>query len=103
LSRTRAARPQISPSCSYWTDNGACYYYYNGNFSDYEKLMLAVKADADKMGLPYRYMQLDSWFYYKGQGGGVKNWTAMPEIFPNGIGPVAAETGWPVVAHNRYW
>ena len=33
----------------------------------------------------------------------MKNWTAMPSIFPNGIEAVASKTGWPIVAHNRYW
>ena len=33
----------------------------------------------------------------------MKNWTAMPSVFPNGIQMVVAKTGWPIVAHNRYW
>ena len=33
----------------------------------------------------------------------MKNWTAMPSIFPHGIEEVAIQTGWPIVAHNRYW
>ena len=33
----------------------------------------------------------------------MKNWTAMPNIFPHGIEEVAVKTGWPIVAHNRYW
>ena len=27
----------------------------------------------------------------------------MPSVFPNGIQMVVAKTGWPIVAHNRYW
>ena len=88
---------------SYWTDNGACYYYYTGKYGDYEKVLVAVKEDADSKGLPFRYMQLDSWWYFKGIGDGVKNWTADPKVFPNGIQSVINKTGWPVVAHNRYW
>ena len=88
----------------YWTDNGACYYYYSGkNYSNYEELLVAVKEDADSSGIPFRYVQLDSWWYFKGKGGGVKNWTAMPDIFPNGIASMVEKTGWPVVGHNRYW
>ena len=49
------------------------------------------------------YPQLDSWWYFKGEHDGVKNWTAMPSIFPHGIEEVAIQTGWPIVAHNRYW
>ena len=49
-------------------------------------------------------MQLDSWWYYKGHNDtGVKNWTAMPDIFPNGIEALVNKTGWRVVAHNRWW
>ena len=28
---------------------------------------------------------LDSWFYFKCDNSAVKNWTAMPDIFPNGM------------------
>ena len=48
-------------------------------------------------------MQLDSWWYYKGPYNGVKNWTAMPSVFPNGIEAVVEKTGWRVVGHNRWW
>lgn len=87
----------------YWTDNGACYYYNTGTYSNYEDVLEAVKTAADQQGIPYRYLQIDSWWYYKGLANGVKNWTAMPSIFPNGIDSVVQKTGWPVVAHNRYW
>ena len=87
----------------YWTDNGACYYYNTGNYSNYEEAMVAVWEDASKMGIPFRYLQIDSWWYYKGKGNGVKNWTAMPDIFPNGIDAVVKKTGWPIMAHNRYF
>ena len=45
--------------CSYWTDNGACYYGMTGsNYTNYEDLLVAVKEDADKSGLPFRYIQV---------------------------------------------
>lgn len=66
-------------------------------------MLVAVKEDADKQSLPFRYVQLDSWWYYKADDGGVKNWTAMSDVFPNGIESMVTKTGWPVVAHNRYW
>jgi len=49
---------------------------------------------------------LQSWWYPKGTGDGVLNWTAMPTIFPGGnagIRNLTATTGWKVIAHNRYW
>ena len=89
--------------CRYWTDNGACYYYYSGNYDNYEDALEDVKKDADQKEIPYRYVQLDSWWYFKGRGDGVKNWTAMPSVFPNGIQSLQQKTQWPIVAHNRYW
>lgn len=62
-----------------------------------------MKKDADNLELPYRYVQLDSWWYFKGIGGGVKNWTARPDVFPNGIQSMQSKTKWSIVAHNRYW
>ena len=45
-------------TCSYWTDNRACYYYTTANFSNYEEVIVAVKVQADKDGIPYRYVQV---------------------------------------------
>ena len=50
-----------------------------------------------------RFMQIDSWWYFKGEDQGLKNWTARPTQFPNGIKPTNDYTGWPVVAHNRWF
>jgi hypothetical protein len=87
----------------YWTDNGACYYYYKGKFPNNEDTMIAVHEDAMSKDIPYGYLQLDSWWYYKGYNDGVKNWTANVTVFPDGVESVAKRTGWPVVAHNKYW
>ena len=46
---------------SYWTDRGACYYGTTGSqYTNYEDLFVAVKEDADKSGIPYRYVQVIS-------------------------------------------
>ena len=87
----------------YYTDNGACYHYSTGKFDNYEDAMLAIKKEADDKDIPFRYLQLDSWWYYKGDHDGVKNWTAMTTVFPNGIEYVSQKTGWPIVAHNRFF
>ena len=52
------ARTHTYTPDSYWTDNGACYYYTTGEYANYEDALVAVKEDADKSGLPYRYMQV---------------------------------------------
>ena len=87
----------------YYTDNGACYYYYTGEYDNYEDALVAVKENAVKNGIPYQYLQLDSWWYYKGVGGGVKNWAPMPDVFPHGLQYLSNKTHWPIVAHNRYF
>lgn len=34
----------------------------------------------------FRYLQLDSWWYYKSKNfEALKEWTARPEVFPNGL------------------
>ena len=43
---------------SYWTDNGACYYYDTGNYSNYEEVLDAVMADADRANIPFKYLQV---------------------------------------------
>jgi hypothetical protein len=58
------------------TDNGAYYYYNTVPGKDYEQTLLDVKADADMNQIPYKYVLLDSWWYYKGANGGVSEWAA---------------------------
>ena len=87
----------------YSTDHGAWYYYNTEEGKNYQETIKDIKAYSDKVGLPYKYWLMDSWWYFKSQGGAVKNWTAMPDIFPDGIANVTAATHWPIVAHNRYW
>ena len=65
--------------------------------------MIDVKAYHDKVGLPTKWVLLDSWWYFKGDNGGVKNWTARPDIFPDGMQAVYEGTKWKIQAHNRYW
>jgi len=87
----------------YSTDNGAYYYYYTEPHKNYQETMIDVKAYHDSVGLPTKWVLLDSWWYYKGANGGVKNWTARPDIFPNGTQYVHEQTKWQIQAHNRYW
>jgi hypothetical protein len=47
---------------------------------DYEQTLLAVRRYADEVGLPYRYVLLDSWWYYRGSNDGVSDWTARPDV-----------------------
>jgi hypothetical protein len=85
----------------YYTDNGAYYYYNTEKGTNYEQAMFDV---IHNISLPIHYLQIDSWWYYKGIGGGVSNWTARSDIFPNGLPAFHRKTeNIPLVAHNRYW
>lgn len=87
----------------YYTDNGAYYYYLTEPNRTYEDTLLDVAVYAQAAGIPYRYFQLDSWWYYKGVAGGVKTWVARPDVFPDGLAGLHAKLQVPMVAHNRYW
>jgi len=103
----------------YWTDNGAYYYYNTEKGMNYEETLLAVKADADRLGVPFKYFQVDSWWYFKSgpkrtgigtldwvknlMGGGAIKWEAMPDLFPNGLEGFQKKLGLPLIAHNRWY
>ena len=88
----------------YWTDNGGYYYYRTEPGLNEEDTLLAVKADADRNGIPYGYLQLDSWWYFKDAGrGGLTLWEPIPEMFPQGLQPFQERLGLPLVAHNRWF
>ena len=90
---------------SYWTDNGAFYYYNPEPNKTYEETMLDVyneKRHGDE-NVPFRSWNYDSWWYPKCPNGAVESWTAMEDAFPNGMESVFQKTSMPVVAHNRWW
>ena len=87
----------------YTTDNGAYYYYNTIPGENYQQTMFAVKDYAQSLSIPYQYIEIDSWFYYKGSNGGTTNWTARPDVFPDGMEAIYNYTGWLLQAHNRYW
>jgi len=86
----------------YWMDNGAYYYYNPLPNTSYQDTVLELHANLSER-IPVRYVNYDSWWYLKGEGLGVKDWSPMPEIFPDGLHYLFNQTGWGVAAHNRYW
>ena len=57
-----------------------------------------------KINLPFHYIQLDSWWYYKGINAGVSQWKSRPDIFPDGLPSLYRQLdNIPIAAHNRYW
>ncbi|HWF11932.1 MAG TPA: hypothetical protein VG297_25865 [Bryobacteraceae bacterium] len=92
---------------SYWTDNGATYYYDPGGPS-YTDTLRAVKADFDAAGIELGSMQLDSWWYPKGPDnawsshGGIWSYSAAPGIFPSDLTGFQTSLGIPLTTHARW-
>ena len=111
----------------YWTDNGAAYYYDFDPRKGYEKTLLDAMKRFREEGIPYRYLQLDSWFYPKSftsaggrrpnrprpknprlpagrwnRYGGMLLNQADPGVFPRGLGEFHAKLGLPLVTHDRW-
>lgn len=85
----------------YYTDNGGFYYYNTEKGFNYEETMVNVHH---QVALPFKYIELDSWWYCKGVNGGVSQWTARPDIFPDGLQAVHQRLeNISLAAHNRYW
>ncbi len=111
----------------FWTDNGAAYYYNFDPKKGYEKTLLDVMGQFRKEGIPYGYLQLDSWFYPKtftsaggskpsrprpknprlpagrwNRYGGMLLYQGDPGVFPRGIGEFHQKLGLPLVTHDRW-
>jgi hypothetical protein len=80
----------------YWTDNGARYYYKFDPQLGYAGILLAIRDQFKKLGVPLGYMQLDSRWYPKGVNArwnsvsselpdGEYTYRADKELFPNGL------------------
>ncbi len=85
----------------YYTDNGGYYYYNTEQGINYEETMVDIYH---QIRLPFHYMQFDSWWYYKSTDQGVSQWTARPDVFPDGLQTVHRRLeNIPLAAHNRFW
>jgi hypothetical protein len=74
----------------------------------YEQTLYDVHDYAASAGIPYRHVQLDSWWYIKaatahGPRGGTKSWSPAPNTFPDGLTAFSRKSGWRITAHNRMW
>lgn len=109
----------------YWTDNGADYYYNYEKSSGYAGTLRDIQQKYEQEGIPIRYMQLDSWWYEKSiydpdgkpdaghknpnlpegkwnRYGGLMEYKADPQLFPNGLKAFQQSVGLPLVVHNRW-
>jgi hypothetical protein len=55
----------INSYLGYFTDNGADYYYRTIRGMKADATLIEVKNHAEKLGIPYQFYQLDSWWYQK--------------------------------------
>jgi hypothetical protein len=94
---------------SYWTDNGATYYYHTEASMNYEQTLAGVRADFDKAGITLGSLQLDSWFYPKGAGAlwsnngqGIYQYFAATPLFAAGLSRFQQNVGVPLTTHARW-
>ena len=93
----------INNYIGYWTDNGAYYYYLTEPNKNYQDTIVDVYEYSKRFGIPYRYIQYDSWWYPKDPKGGVTEWVAKSDIFPDGFHYLWENTGLVMAAHNKWW
>ncbi len=99
---------------SYWTDHGTTYFYHYDPQLGYRGTLLAVRKAFDAVGAPVGSLQLDSWFYPKGEYGdwhkrkwtnavgGIYLYQADPYLFPHGLSGFDKELGLPLITHSRW-
>lgn len=108
----------------YWTDNGAAYYYNYDTNSGYDGTLEKVVERYRAEKIPIRYLQLDSWWYYKtfreadgeigkamntnlpagewNRYGGLVEYKAHPALFPEGLVAFQKKIDLPMITHNRW-
>jgi len=109
----------------YWTDNGAVYYYNYDLAKGYAGTLQSLVERYRLEQIPIRYLQLDSWWYYKSttnpdgtpgkdkksdklpagewnRYGGLLEYTAHTNLFPNGLSNFQKSIGLPLITHNRW-
>jgi hypothetical protein len=114
--RGRYADPVVG-SLSYWTDNGAVYYYRTAPGCDYTETLGRALDDLAAAEVPIRSLQLDSWFYphaelrsVSPEGApvvpptGMLRWEPRDDLFPEGLAPLRRRSGGlPLTVHSRHF
>ncbi|HVX18229.1 MAG TPA: hypothetical protein VHA73_09365 [Acidimicrobiales bacterium] len=104
-----AARP------SYWTDNGAAYWYRTEPGHDPAGSVSAAVTELRDRGVPVGAVQLDSWFYphedlrpfdtdeWVVPPSAMMAWEPRPDVLPDGVDALRRRLGSPpLVAHIRH-
>src|SRR5256885_2363179 len=108
----------------YWTDHGGEYYYDYDRDLGYAGTLEALVQRYRDEGIPIRYLQLDSWWYYKtytapngrtgkpqnehlplaewNRYGGLYRYEVHPALFPEGLAAFQKQNDLPLIAHNRW-
>lgn len=105
----------LGRSVSYWTDNGAAYWYRTEPPRDVTETLADAVASVEAAGVPIGAVQLDSWFYphedirpfdteeWVVPPSGLVDWTPRTDILPEGIAPLRDAVGAkPLVTHCRH-
>ncbi|HEX7355763.1 MAG TPA: hypothetical protein VF288_13145 [Mycobacteriales bacterium] len=100
---------------SYWTDNGAAYWYRTEPGHDAAGSVVAAVEDLRAHRVPVGAVQLDSWFYPHTESrpfdtdewvvppSPMLAWEERPEVLPDGIAALRERLGRPpLVAHIRH-
>jgi hypothetical protein len=115
----RYADPFLA-NLSYWTDNGAVYYYRTEPGHDYAQTLSRVARELPAAGVPIRAIQIDSWFYphetlraVSDEGApvvpptGMMRWEPREDLFPDGFRalrePTGPAAGMPLAFHSRHF
>jgi hypothetical protein len=100
---------------SYWTDNGAAYWYKTEPGHTVTSGLAATVADLRDRGVPIGSVQLDSWWYphetlrpfdtdeWLVPPSGLVRWEPRPDVLPDGVDALATALGQPpLAAHCRH-
>lgn len=100
---------------SYWTDNGAAYWYRTEPGHDAAGSIVAAVEDLRDAGVPVGSVQLDSWFYPHTElrpfdtdewvvpPSPMLAWEERPDVLPEGIAALRERLGGvPLAAHMRH-
>jgi hypothetical protein len=101
---------------SYWTDNGAAYWYRSEPGMDVTQTLAGVAASLRGSAVPVRAFELDSWFYphektrpVNPQGQehvpptGMLSWEPRADLLPDGIEGLRKRLGDPpLILHGRH-
>ena len=100
---------------SYWTDNGAAYWYKTEPGYDVPSTIVATIDDLRARNVPFSTVQLDSWWYphetlrpfdtaeWMVPPSGLMQWDARDDVLPDGVAALRARLGNPTLTtHCRH-